>query len=340
VDGFAINSKSVITGKTFTIAGQVLAGQVWEGPIEADKAIKVMTGAPVPEFMDVMIRVEDSSTIENNVTFTTSQIKTWQNIAIKGEDLNAGDEVLSPNQYINWIVYATLSAMGITSVKVYKPLSVKIISTGDEIVEPGQPILDHQIRNSNAYSIEGFLSSYSIKIQEKILLSDNPDSLFNAFSDQHNDITIISGGVSMGDADFVPHMLQKAGYTKLFHKVSIKPGKPIWVGYKDNNLVFALPGNPISVQVALKIFVEPFIRKCMGLEVLNPFKLPFSGNRSKKGTLAEYFPVKRNLESTITPVKTNGSGDIKATAYSDGIALHPADISELSTGNCIDFYPW
>lgn len=340
VDGFAINSLYFSANKTFEIAGQVLAGQVWEGPDETNKAIKVMTGAPVPEFMDIMIRVEDAITTNNTVSFKISETKAWQNIAIKGEDLKTGDLVIPENHAINWITYAALSVLGITTVKVYKPLSIKIISTGDEVVEPGQDILAHQIRNSNAYSIEGFLAKYQIIPTEKLLVGDNPDELYQAFSNQQTDITIISGGVSMGDADFVPSMLQKAGFTQLFHKTAIKPGKPIWVGFKQGKMVFALPGNPVSVQVSLKIFVEPFIRKCLGLEPKNPIKLPFSGNRTKKGTLQEYFPVKINSDSTLATVKSNGSGDIKATLFSDGIAMHPAEKTQISQGDLLEFYPW
>lgn len=340
VDGFAINSNYYDPENKYEIAGEVLAGQTWKGAEEVQKAIKVMTGAPVPEFMDSMIKVEEADISGNTVSFSTN-FNAGQNIALKGEDLIKGERILSAGTAITWPVYASLSVVGAKTVNVSKLPSVHIISTGDEVVPINVQAEDHQIRNSNAYSIEGYLKNYGITPEKNVLVGDNLSALNECFSEGLPDILIVSGGVSMGDADFVPAALEKAGYNKCFHKVAIKPGKPIWFGEKGHSVVFGLPGNPVSVQVALKIFVEPFLRKAMGIPSSCPLKLPLRSIRSKKGTFDEFFNVRLNREKMeLETCPSNGSGDIRATTLSTGIALHPGHIKELKAGQIIDYFPW
>lgn len=341
VDGFAINSKYYNPKNTYEIAGEVLAGETWKGPEAVHKAIKVMTGAPVPEFMDSMIKVEETQISGNAVSFSTPNFKAGQNVALKGEDLLKGEVILSNGTEITWPVYAALSVIGAQTVDVAKLPSVHIISTGDEVVSVKEDVKDHQIRNSNAYSIEGFLKQYGIIPHQNILIGDSLDKLQRCFSENQPDILIISGGVSMGDADFVPSALQEAGFKKCFHKVAIKPGKPIWFGFKGRSVVFALPGNPISVQVALKIFLAPFLRKILGMSPELPLKLPLMEVRRKRSSFDEFFNVKLNREKMGLEICwSNGSGDIRATTLSSGIALHPGELKELKSGQKIDYFPW
>ena len=227
---------------------------------------------------------------------------------------------------------------------VQKPPSVGLISTGDEIVPIHQKPSAVQIRDSNSYAIASFLESYKIPIFYKGLVSDNKEHLKQTIRNSlSNDITIISGGVSAGDADFVPEVLLELGVVKVFHKVQIKPGKPLWFGvYEGNKVVFSLPGNPISVQVAYKIFIEPYLRKCLGLSSLPIFRLPILADRTKKVKFDEYFPCKvvTNDISGLMPIKFNGSGDISGTFNSDGIALQPSEKEILSQNDICEFIFW
>jgi molybdopterin molybdotransferase len=158
------------------------------------------------------------------------------------------------------------------------------------------------------------------------------------------EILFISGGVSAGDADFIPQILKECGVKEIFHKVQIKPGKPLWFGKNEETqtIVFALPGNPVSVQVAFKVFIEPFLRKCLGLAQISSFKLPILTERVKKVKFDEFFLVKLQHQPNLSvmPLQFNGSGDILASALSDGIVWHPAAKDKLLQNDVVDFIAW
>ncbi len=341
VDGFAVNSQYINTDNPLAIAGEVLAGSFWHGEPCPEKAIRVMTGAPVPPFMDTMIPVEKTAINDHAVSFLSAVIKKGQNIALKGEDLTAGREIPIKGRIIQWLEYAALAALGIRQLSVFRLPVVRIVSTGNEIKSADSAVSDYQIRDSNAYSIEGFLRKYSIIPDSVTHVPDDLQQLQLTFNNQQSDILIVSGGVSMGEADFVPKALEQAGYKCLFHKVAIKPGKPLWVGTKGRSIAFALPGNPVSVQVALKIFVEPYIRKSFLAEEQTCIVLPLDIERTKKSDMTEYFPVRiSDHKNGLIPCHSNGSGDIRVTMFSHGIALHPVQTPYLSAGTPVRFYPW
>lgn len=341
VDGFAVNSHCIQPGKPLEIAGEILAGSFWQGDTCPEKAIRVMTGAPVPSFMDTMIPIENTAVHNHIVSFSSAAFKKGQNIALKGEDLTAGREIPLQGRQIHWPEYAALAALGVCQLAVFRLPVVHIVSTGNEIKPVDYPVAAHQIRDSNTYSIEGFLRKYSIIAGSVTHVPDDLRQLRQTFSNQQPDILIISGGVSMGEADFVPQALEGAGYKCLFHKVAIKPGKPLWVGTKDRSIAFALPGNPVSVQVALKVFLEPYICKGFLAEEPTCIMLPIGIERTKKSTMDEYFPVRiSDHKNSLIPCHSNGSGDIRVTMFSQGIALHPSGIPSLAPGTPVQFYPW
>jgi molybdopterin molybdotransferase len=237
----------------------------------------------------------------------------------------------------------TLASLGKAFIKVYRKPNVAIISTGNEIKKVSEAILPYHIRDSNTYSTTGFFYNYHITPAYKEIIPDDKEKLRAGIEKAlEADILILSGGVSMGDADFIPEILQELGVKKIFHKIQIKPGKPLWFGKTESTVVFALPGNPFSVQVAFKIFIEPYLRACMGMKQIIPLKLPIAGNKKKKTSFDEYFPCKiSSLNQTrIQSVAFNGSGDIRAAIESDGIALHPSAQGDISEGEFMEFLFW
>ena len=147
----------------------------------------------------------------------------------------------------------------------------------------------------------------------------------------------------MGDADHVPSVLKDAGVEEIFHKIQMRPGKPLWFGRRpEGQVVFALPGNPLSVQISLRLFAEQFFRKCFGMSPSAGMYLPFEGQRKKKVKLDEFFPCKlvTGVSSRIGPVSFNGSGDISAMVRSDGFAWHKIDQNDLYPGDIVNFFPW
>jgi molybdopterin molybdotransferase len=155
------------------------------------------------------------------------------------------------------------------------------------------------------------------------------------------DIIISSGAVSAGDADHIPMVLQQLGVEKLLHKVSIKPGKPIWIGKRENGkMVFALPGNPLSCLVGFILFIRPFIEACYEIEQSLVSSFPLKEDLTKSSVLDEFFPARRVPGTNeIERLQFNGSGDIRATVLADGIARHPASIRVLPAGSFVSFYP-
>ncbi len=346
MDGYAILSSDLNDEhiKEFNVTREVFAGMPAGESIVSGNAVKIMTGAMVPDGADAIIQVEQSIQTGPHVIFDVTEIQAGKNIAQRGEDAKKNDLILSKGHVIQPYVISMLATLGINKVQVYDSPTVAILSTGDEIVPIDQPPLTHQIRDSNHYNLKSSLQNYWIVPSYYDIVRDTKAELEKAIErGLKEDILIISGGVSMGDADFVPDVLASFGVKKLFHKVKIKPGKPLWFGETETGVVFGVPGNPVSCQVVYKIFIEPYIRKVMGLGDMRRLKLPLAEGHRIKGERTVYFPCKiRNGDhlSALIPITNNGSGDVTAAIGSDGLAVHPGDLSFLEEGTQVHFYPW
>ncbi len=343
MDGYALRAVDFLDKgiREFTVVEELYAGSVSIKKLAEGECYKIMTGASTPTDADTVIRVEDTEERGATVFFNIELLKKGQNIAQKGEDKREGTLVLKKDSRLGPLEIASLAVLGKAMVPVYRLPKVFIISTGDEVIPIDATVLDHQIRESNSYALEGFLKNYNIQVSKKKLVPDNKKLLTEAIAACIDaDILILSGGVSMGDADYVPEVLNALGVEKIFHKVAIKPGKPLWFGKSSRGVVFALPGNPMSVQVAYKVFIEPFLRKCFGLSDLPFLRLPMAIDRKKKVKVDEYFPctIQQEAFSALLPVKINGSGDVTSAIFSQGIALQQSE--ELNIGDTVWFCYW
>lgn len=345
MDGYAIRYEDLIDGiREFTVLENIYAGQSTYQNISKGQCFKIMTGAAVPSSADVVIRVEDSLQItKNKVELSVTNAKSYLNIAKKGEDYYTNQKILTIGTIITAVEWAILAVLGKHKVEVFKLPTIAIVSTGNEIKQVHEPVSEVQIRDSNSFTIKAIFKKYTISPKAIFHIKDDCKELENAIlSALNNDIVILSGGVSAGDADFVPQILIKTGVKEIFHKVNIKPGKPIWFGITDKEkIVFALPGNPFSVQVACKIFIEPFLRKCFFVNDSLILKMPFSGYREKKNSLDEFLPVRfSKADFGLEIAHFNGSGDISAAKDTIGIICHPKGRAKLVAGNEVDFYSW
>ena len=344
MDGFAVRAEDLKKYSALEIVGEVFAGDNPGVITEAGRCVKIMTGAALPKGANAVIRVEDSLIIESKAKFEIKETKEWANIAKRGEDARQGEIIVKKSSVCNPSVIAQLAANGQKHVKVFKTPTVAIISTGNEIKDVHESVTDYQIRNSNSSALAAFLSAYNIPAHKRFIVPDKKEDIEQALKlSLGADIIILTGGVSMGDADFVPDVLKDAGIENLFHKVQIKPGKPIWFGNYGTTVVFALPGNPFSCQVAFKVFIEPFLRACFGLPELKILKLPIREYKKKKTKFEEYFPCRIVTDNSINwaePVLFNGSGDITKSSPSDGLAIHIAEVDDLYPGKIVDFLFW
>ena len=344
MDGFAFNFSDWQEGvRNFTIAEVIFAGQVATKQLKKAACYKIMTGAAVPESANCVVRRED--TLENGdmINILSDEMRIFQNIARRGEDTRKGEVIIKAPALCSPSVISALATTGHAVVRVKKIPEVAVFTTGDEVVKVGDPVSPVQIRNSNQHLLRSLLQKWGILPAIIQHLPDDKEIIRESLSTGiQQDIVILSGGVSAGDADFVPEILQELGVEKLFYKVAIRPGKPIWCGrLPQGGMVFALPGNPFSCLVTFKLFVESYLHQMLFKKKRSNFKFLINTPRYKKHKLTEFFPVQISTfpEKGIRPIPFNGSGDIRAGLFADGLAIQPAETNQLNEGDFIEFMP-
>lgn len=342
MDGYALSLKEWEQGKrSFSIREVIYAGSMEISPLAAGECYKIMTGAAVPPSANAIIRKEDVVEEGNGISCTAEVLNLYQHIARRGEDLKINQPVCSAPVLCTPSVIGMLASLGRDEVMVEKLPRVSIITTGNEIVNINEPVNPVQIRNSNRHVLKALLKNWNIIPMSCVHVNDELQEMEDALQNElKNDILIICGGVSAGDADYTPEALTRLGVRNIFHKVSIKPGKPIWFGKLDvGTIVFALPGNPFSCIVTFKLFVELFLSYSFGLGQPDHLALPLQGSRMKKTSLDEFFPVRiTGATSHVEMISFNGSGDIKASLGAQAIAWHPNGLPEIPTGSILTCY--
>ena len=340
MDGFAIRAEDLQNGiNQFQIIDTIYAGGTTEKDLTLGHCYKIMTGAAVPLSATAVIRKEDAEQKEESVSFSINEIKPFQNIARRGEDLKKGDLVLNKSIRCNVAITGLFASVGKDEVLVESLPTVAIITTGNEVMQLGKELNDIQIRNSNFYVLKALLRSWNITPFYHHHSLDDPKEIFSCLEKAlHHDIVIINGGVSAGDADYVPSVLQQLGVEQLLHKVAIRPGKPFWCGHKGQTMVFALPGNPLSCLVTFTLFIRHYLESCFGLSS-SVLSLPIAEERKQRVKLDEFFPVQIKGEpSQFYPVTFNGSGDIRLGFEANAFAIHPSDKASLKKGEIVNSY--
>lgn len=343
MDGYAILQNDWEKGiRKYRITETIFTGQPARQPLCSGSCYKIMTGAATPEMANVIVRREDAEESEAQVILHSGSLKNYQNIARKGEDSSAGKLLLTAPVRCSPQVIALLATVGKVTLQVYKLPKVALITTGDEVRSPAADISPFQIRNSNQYLLRSLLNQWKIRPFLCEHVNDDKEKLTALLSTAlEADLVIINGAVSAGDADHVPAVLQDLGVKNLFHKVSIRPGKPILTGRAPSGaVIFALPGNPLSCLSTFTIFAEHYLYRCFGYEARPSQLLPIRENRIKKHPLTEFFPVSADHAGGIKAIPFNGSGDVTAAVYADGLAMQPADLTQLNKDDLVTFYPF
>ncbi|MCL5807679.1 MAG: molybdopterin molybdotransferase MoeA [Deltaproteobacteria bacterium] len=263
MDGFAF-SHATLGGDRLRVTGFLPAGEVALAPVPAGEAIRIMTGAPIPPGCDTVIPIEEVLDDGEWIRFT-STIKTGLHVRKRGEDIRKGEVVIRAGSLLRPQEIGMLSAMGTTAPAVYRRARVAILATGDELLEPGSTPAPGKIINSNSYSLAAQVLDAG---GDPVLLGIAPDAL-DATCDKikaglNADMLVITGGVSVGDRDFVKEAIESLGGSVTFWKVNMKPGKPLAFALLQGKPVFALAGNPVGAMVAFELFVRPSILKAMG----------------------------------------------------------------------------
>ena len=338
VDGFALRSADVSHPRVeLILIEEILAGHVARHAVGAGQCSRIMTGAPIPAGADAVIMHERTELVGERVRMLEGP-KCGQNILRQGSEMRAGQKVLAAGSLLRAQEFGVLASVGRMSFQAIRRPTVAILSTGDEIVEPGVRPGPGQIRNSNASLLEGLAASAGAEPNILGVAKDTPESLTKLIREGlRADVLLLSGGVSAGKLDLVPGALVEQGVKPQFHKVSLKPGKPIWFGTKDDKLVFGLPGNPVGSFVGFELFVRPALRVLRGLapNVPLPITAQLSGSLRHKSDRPTYHPAKVTSTANslvATPVKWQGSPDLLATTASNGWLVLPAGELDLAAG--------
>lgn len=263
MDGFAFAYNSIEDNR-LKVNGFLPAGEVHNLPVPPGEAIKIMTGAPVPTGCDTVVPIEDVAE-ECGWIQLTSSTKKGANIRKRGEDIRQCATVIPAGTRLRPQEVGMLSAMGSRSLSVYRRMQVAILATGDELLEPGSAPMPGKIINSNSYSLAAQVLDAGGEPVLLGIVQDTLEATCNKISEGLNsDIILITGGVSVGDRDYVKAAIEKLGGSITFWKVNMKPGKPLAFAMLDGKPVFALPGNPVAAMVSFELFVRPSILKAMG----------------------------------------------------------------------------
>ncbi|MCJ7558650.1 MAG: molybdopterin molybdotransferase MoeA [Gammaproteobacteria bacterium] len=349
MDGIAIAHSAFAAGnRRFNIQGTQAAGASPSSLGATDGCIEVMTGAVMPAACDTVIAVERIR-IEDGAAVIEEGYRpeSGQYIHRQGSDYRQGSALLEPGTRIGVPEIAILAANGKARVQVACSPRIAVISTGDEVVGIDQPVLDYQIRQSNSHAILAALAAAGHKQNSSLHLMDDPHSLrehLSAALDQ-NQVLILSGGVSRGNFDFVPGVLEELGVEKHVHRVAQRPGKPMWFGTRGRHqMVFALPGNPVSTLICLHRFVLPALAAGLGSAALAPRKDRLAGSLSCPGALTVFLPVTlapdEHGQLLGKPRQTNTSGDFSSLSGTSGFVQLPARQDAFPVGFAADFYPW
>ncbi len=349
MDGVAIAYRDWQAGtRTFEITGTQGAGAPALSVANAGQCVEVMTGAVLPGHADSIIPVERITRTQDEAQVDDSaDVSLGQFVHPRGSDSKAGSPLLQPGIRLGPPEIAVLASAGCAEVRAAALPLVAVISTGDELVDLEEPIAAYQIRSSNDRAIEASLTRHSVARVTRSRLRDERDKMLEAIRALHDrsDVLILSGGVSMGQFDFVPSVLEELGVRLVFHRIQQRPGRPMWFGLsRDAKPVFALPGNPVSTMVCLRRYVLPALQHALGLPPARAERVTLATDVEFSADLTYFLPVIVTWTDAgigmAKPRPTNTSGDIIALTGTDGFVELPRGQDVYSQGAAVRLFRW
>jgi molybdopterin molybdotransferase len=343
MDGYAIAWEKENGQRRLIAQSELRAGRSSRAFIQAGEAIRIFTGAPTPTGSDTIIPQEFVTVENGSIRFDPERFEKGANFREKGAQNRRGDLIAAKDAVVSPGMVGLLASVGIGEIPVYAPPKVGLLLTGDELEEVGTPLTFGKIYNANGPILYTYLKQLSITDVTIRKAVDEPEKLQTLLHEllAEVDVLIVSGGISVGDYDFVKGGLENAGVRELFYKVSQKPGKPLWVGRTEKQWVFALPGNPASTLTCFNQYVKPCLESWMGKK--NAFvptgSFPLQADFSKKGALT-FFLKARLEDGSIEVLPGQESFNLIAYGKANGIAEIPKDLDFVPKGTIVNFYTW
>ncbi|HCE2143228.1 bifunctional molybdopterin-guanine dinucleotide biosynthesis adaptor protein MobB/molybdopterin molybdotransferase MoeA [Vibrio parahaemolyticus] len=345
MDGYAIRSDDV-DRDSYQIVAEVMAGHAYDQPLEVGQAVKIMTGAPTPRNGDTVVMREQASQEGDKVTFNGAHIKAGQNVRQAGEDLAIGSDVFTAGTRLASPEMGMIASLGFGEANVFRKLKVAVFSTGDEVQAPGTEQKANSIYDSNRFTIMGMLEKLGCEILDFGILEDNEQLMIEALENAsaQADVVMTSGGVSVGDADYIKLALDKLGQID-FWRINMRPGRPLAFGQINNKPFFGLPGNPVAVMVSFINFVEPALRKMQGEQGWKPLKvnaIATENLRSRQGR-TEFSRGIYELDDTgrltVRTTGKQGSGILRSMSEANCLIEISPTIDTVKAGESVTIIP-
>jgi molybdopterin molybdotransferase len=349
VDGYAVVAASITSpGTRLEVIEEVTAGQVPQRAIQPGQATRIMTGAPIPAGADAVVMVEQTEAAGDAVVIQQAPLRPGQNIMRRAASMSRGQAILPAGTLLRPIEVGLLAEVGRHQVQVFERPRVAVLATGNELVESRLSPGPGQIRNSNGPMLAALAEAAGCTAINLGIATDDPGDLRRAIAaGLEYDLLLISGGVSAGVLDLVPRVLGDLGVEQVFHKVNLKPGKPLWFGRRaasgrSASLVFGLPGNPVSSLVGFELFVRPAVQKLRGLDPrgLAAAQARLARDHQQRGDRPTFWPARldeheHDAVHRVTPLAWQGSGDLRTLSAANCLAFFPAGDRLFITGELV-----
>jgi len=345
MDGYALRSDDLERG-SYRVVAEVLAGSHYPKTVERGEAVKIMTGAPMPLGADTVVMREQATQNGELVSFAGAKIKAGQNVRQAGEDLAQGQAVFSTGQRLLSPEMGMLASLGFAHTDVFRSLKVSIFSTGDEVQAPGGDIEPNSIFDSNRFTLTGLLKQLGCQVIDLGIIEDDEAKMMQVLDQaaKQADVVITSGGVSVGDADFIKSALEKLGQID-FWRINMRPGRPLAFGQIAGKPFFGLPGNPVAVMVSFINFVEPALRKMQGEQGWQPLKvnaIALEDLRSRQGR-TEFsrgvYAFNTQGQMTVRTTGKQGSGILRSMSEANCLIEIAPAIDTVKVGESVTIIP-
>ncbi|MDF2188046.1 gephyrin-like molybdotransferase Glp [Paraflavitalea sp. CAU 1676] len=341
MDGYALQFDGWQQQEHLEIAGEMAAGATSRLSIAPHQAARIFTGAPLPDGADTVVMQEKVRVHGDRLLIEDAELAKGSNVRAVGSEIIEGALALPQGALLTPAAIGYLAGMGIRELPVYPAPRITVIVTGDELQAPGKPLQFGQVYESNSYTLRMALLQMQIHHINFLSVADDFDQLLHIIAQAlgNSDMVLLTGGVSVGNYDYVAKALETCGVTPVFHKLKQKPGKPLFFGVRDQQQVFGLPGNPSSVLTCFYEYVYPCIREQMGYGQTNltTVKLPLLNDYSKKAGLTHYLKGYVNDEG-VKVLQAQESYRMHSFAVCNGLIVLPESIETVSEGDLVEVH--